>query len=698
MNHRRQLVTPLFRLAAGLLFCTGGVALSLPAQAQISLMGRVVMQITATPNRVPADGKTRAHIRVDLRNQDGTPFADNTQAVLHTDFGFLTQTGADRVQTLPLFSRGGEVTADILSDTAGTAEITITCLNSRLTGTVDFLAPGETGLVDTKVVHVGGKWMGYAMDENMVEARDHASARFGRTSLQGCDLLQLDVEQMIVRGGPGVLTNGKTKLEGADFYLELPHKRGALRRIGANGVERITFDLGTLQPRKMDWVVPDDAFTRNTNSSGTWILAQEITVFSGDKIVFRKGGLYSETSKVLPLPPIWIYALPGYTGVSSTQVFGVSTDGGLAVNYPYFVAAGDCTTDAIALQKGASATTIIGTDEWGLGLEHEYRSGQTQGLISLAGLPHSDWGAQWNDTRTLAGGQTSSINLISPDHRSWYWDNSIYDYHSGYSVNYRDSFSLPEDGSDSWSGVVEWLTDSQPCGRARLSPFYRLGTSAGVQRGGLEGSDNPQFVQEYFSSLNWQPLKVDRHTSLTPTLTNVFTWDTSPFEGNNLNGQLRLDNSRTDKYDFDLMYSASYLSGDLAQTVVPAQSGTGPGTGTGGTGTGTTPVTVTTNTPLQQILSTDLHIYHGKKWMLDVSGERDLDTSDWYALATWDYCLSSLWRAELMGNWYRQAGLSYSDREVYVGRSVWQGREVGLSWSAQTGHLSVELTGLATTF
>jgi hypothetical protein len=686
MNHRRQPVICLLRLAAGLLFCAGGVALSVPAAAQVSLMGRVVLNFTATPNRVPADGKTRSHIRIDLRNPDGTPFADGTPAVLHTDFGFFTTTGADRQSTVNLLSRGGQLTADLLSATAGTAEITITCLNSRLTGLVDFLCPGETALADTRIVHIGGKWMGYALDQNMVEARDHASARFGHTSLEGADLLQLDVAQMILRGGPGVLTSGKIKLEGADFYLDLPRKRGVLQRIGASGVERLTFDLVTLQVRTMDWVIPDDAFTRNTASSGTWILGKEITVFSGDKIVFHHGGLYTETSKVISLPPIWILALPGYSGISSTQVLGVSSDGGLAVNYPYFIAAGDCSTDAIALQKGAAATTVIGPDEWGQGLEHEYRTGQTQGLISLAGLPRSDWGAQWSDTRALAGGQTSSLNLSSPDHRSLYWDGSLYDYHPGYSVNYRTSFSASEEAPTDWSGVVEWLSDTRPCGRSRLSPSYSLGTSAGVQQGGLELNPNPQFVQEFLGTLYWRPLALSRNTSLTPTLTNVFTWDTSPFEGNNLNGQLRLDNSVPNKYDLDLLYSASYLSGDLTQIEVPAQGGSG------------TQIALVAQPALQQILTTDLRLYHGKKWMIYLTGEKDLDTSDWYSLATWDYYLSSQWRVELMGNWYRQAGVNYSDRSIYLGRTFWQGREVGLSWSAQTGHLSVELTGLATTF
>jgi hypothetical protein len=668
MNHRRKPGTLLLRLAAGLLLCAGGAVLPSPAHAQGAWLGRVSLYLTATPNRVPADGKTRSRLRVDLRTEDGSPYADGTAVVLHTDFGYFTTTGADRLSTVNQASRGGAVIAYMVSDTPGTAVITVTALNSRLQGTVEFLAPGQTALAETRIVHVGGGWVGYAVDQNTVEARDQAWVRFGGIRLERADLVQLSVPEMVIRAGGGVLTNGKTKLEANDFYLDLPRKRGVLRRVGGDGVERLTFDLATLQVRTMDWEVPDQAFQRESASTGTWILAREITVFSGEKIVFRGGGLYTEEKKIMSLPRIWIFALPGYTGASNTQVFGLSSSGGLAVNYPYFLSAGENTTNAVAIQKGAAATSVMAQDEWGLGLQHEYRYGQTSGSLSLSNLPRSEWGAQWQDTRTLWGRADAAFSLASPDHRSLYYDSSIYDYRPGYSLNLRSFYQQPRGISSSWGAVGEWLSDPRPCGRHTDSPSYRLGVSGGVQRGAGLLSTRPQFVQELYGSLDWRPFRLNRHTNLTPSLSNVFTWDTSPSHANNLRGEVRLDRSFGERLDLNLRYSANHLSGELAQT------------------------------GWQQILTSELHAYHGTKWMIYASGEKDLDSSDWYGLVTWDYYFARAWRLELMGNWYDQNDLRYSDRYVLVGWRVFQNREVGLSWSRQTGRLSLELTGLATTF
>jgi len=667
MRPRRFLGSPLSGLGLILAALLAWLA-PVPAHAQGTLFGRVNLYLTATPNRVPADGKTRARLRVDLRDDQGRPYADRTPVVLHTDFGELTTTGADRQATVNLESRGGVVSAYLLSSAPGLAMVTVTCLNSRIQGMVEFVTPGETGLVETRVVHVGGGWTGYALEQNLIEARDQAWVRFGRVRLEGADLLQLSVEQMLLRGGPGVLSLGERRLEGSDFYLDLPHKRGVLRRLSESGVERLTFDLTTLEPRAMDWEIPDDAFQRERNSSSNWILAREITVFSGEKLVFRRGGLYSEEKKVMSLPRIWIMALPGYTGAANNQVFGLSSSGDLAVRFPYFVHAGENTTNAIELQKGAPATSIAGQNAWGLGLTHEYRFGQTSGVVSINGLPRSEWGLGWRDSRTLWGGASAVFNLASPDHRSLYFDGSVYDYRPGYSLNLRAFYQRPTGFTDAYGLVSEWLTDPRSWGKGPHAPSYRLGTSVGAQKGGFLTGRGVQLVQELYASLDWRPLRLGSRTSLTPSLSNVFTWDTSPFHANNVRTELRLDHSFGEPADLSLTYSANHYSGEAPQRGW-----------------------------LQYLLS-ELRIYHGTKWMAAFSGELQLDSGDWYGLATWDYYLNQDWRVQLLGNWYRLGDTRYSDQYVFLGRRVFQNREIGVSWSRQTHEFSLELTGLATTF
>ena len=191
---------------------------------------------------------------------------------------------------------------------------------------------------------------------HQIEARDKAWARLDKLRLEGADALQLDVQRMILRGGPGQLTDGTHTLQAEDFYLELQSRRGAARVLGSEGVERLTFDLYTLTPRAMDWKPPDDAFTRERATSLTWLKAREITVFSHEKIVFREAALYTQTKRVLNLPPIWIMALPGYSGESNNQIVGLNSTGGVAFRFPWFVAASDV-PPTLQIEKGPPPAT-----------------------------------------------------------------------------------------------------------------------------------------------------------------------------------------------------------------------------------------------------------------------------------------------------------------------------------------------------
>ena len=122
---------------------------------------------------------------------------------IHTDLGSLTTTGSDRSTTLSLSTQGGYVAAWLVSDTPGTALVTINVADSRTQAYVDFLPRGQSGMVETHIVRLSGGWTGYATQLNEVEARDKAWAQFGKLRLEGADCLQLDVDRMILRGRSG---------------------------------------------------------------------------------------------------------------------------------------------------------------------------------------------------------------------------------------------------------------------------------------------------------------------------------------------------------------------------------------------------------------------------------------------------------------------------------------------------------------
>ena len=655
----------LFRrlLGIGLLLC---ICLG-SALAQTSRFGTVIIRVAVSPRSIPADNQTRARLRVEVRDTQGRAVRDGTLVVLHTDLGFLTLSGSDRATTVSLSTQGGFVSAWIVSDVPGTALVSINAVDSRTQAYVDFLPPGQTGLVETHIVRIGGGWTAYAYDLHQIEARDKAWARFDKLRLEGADALQLDVQRMILRGGPGQLTDGTHTLQAEDFYLELQSRRGAARVLGSEGVERLTFDLYTLTPRAMDWKPPDDAFTRERATSLTWLKAREITVFSHEKIVFREAALYTQTKRVLNLPPIWIMALPGYSGESNNQIVGLNSTGGVAFRFPWFVAASDVSTDAIQIEKGASASNIAARDEWSLGLVHEYRTGGTSGTLQASGLPYDDWGIRWRDQRLFGNGAQSSLDLASPDHQSLFLDGNFYRSLPGHSLDLRTYYQKPVGFDDTYGASVEWLTDPR---RLSRSVSYRVGGSLGVQKGALAGveSSDPQLVTGLSSYFDVACARLGARTYLTPSVSDSFNWYTPGYQTNSLRAELRLDHSFGRSADLSLSYAARHLSGDLVRT-----------------GWG-------------QLLSLDARYLQGNRWMLYGSSSLDLTDGDWYTYTTWDYYLSPRWRLSLLGTWYQLQDQKYDDQEIYVGTRLFQDREIGLAWSRRTHRLTVELTGLMTTF
>ena len=637
------------------------------AWAQTSRFGTVTMQVTASPRSIPADNQARSRLRASVRDGSGEPAHDGTQVVVHTDLGFLTTSGSDRTTTLSLSTQGGYVSVWLVSDTAGSALVSLNCLDSRTQVYVDFLPPGETGMAETHIVRMGGGWAGYAYDFNEIEARDKAWARFGKLRLEGADALQLDLASMVLRGGPAKLTNGTRTLEAQDFYLELESKRGAARVIGEHGVERITFDLFTLEPRKMDWKIPDNAFSREWNSSLTWLKAREITLFSHEKIVFRHGALYTEKNKVLSLPPIWIMALPGYTGESNNQIVGLNSAGGLAVRLPYFIGASNATTDALQVEKGASASDVAARNRWSLGLVHEYRTGGISGTLEANGIPYDDWGARWRDDRVYNDSSTSSLDLASPDHESLFFDGNYYVNRGGGSLDLRSYYQKPIGFTDTYGASAEWLTDPRSLGRK--SPLsYRVGTSVGVQKGVLPGVSDAQLTTGLYTYLDCRSARLGPRTFLTPSVSNIYSWNSPWLQTNTLRSELRLDHSFGRSADLSLSYAAQLSSGDLVSD------------------------------GWDQLLNLDAAYTHADKWMLSGSASADVTDGSWYSYASWDYYLSPRWRFNLLGTWYQQSGAQFNDQEVYVGTKIYQDREIGVSWSRQTNRVSVELTGLMTTF
>ncbi len=634
-------------------------------QAQGARFGRLRIYPTVNPRRVPADGQTGARIRVEVRDEQGHHVPEGTAVVMHTDLGLLSTGKTDKRPTLTVRTAGGFAIAFATSNTPGTATVRITAQDSRNFAYIEFLPKGEVAGPEARVIDIQGGWVAYSLERNLVEARDNAEAHYGGMTVTGGDILQLDIGSMILKAEPTVINRGDQHLAGEDLYFDLRRKRGALRQFTDAGVERVLFDIYNLSPRELDWELPPGAFRFDDVYSRSWLVADRISVFMDEKIVLRHATVYIDGQKAMSLPPYWIIGMAGYRGASNTQVLGITSDGGLAVNFPFFYRVTDQATGAVEIQRGASAGSVIARPGWSLGLREEYRTGNVEGSIVASGLPRGDWGLQWRDSRPVFGGCWGDFSVGWPDHRNVFADTNVYNWRDSYSFNLRSYYNALRTMPDTYGMEAEWLTSSRPLSSDGRDTF-RLGSSLGLHHNPAEKS-GLIFDNEVYAELDFSSWRLGSQTWLTPTVSNAYYWDTADFSANSARGSLGLRKYFGDSVDLYVDYSAEYASGDAYHH------------------------------GWRQVLSSYLRA-SGSKWQAYVSSSWDLTESDTYAELEFDYYLNDRWRLGLIGTYYQFDVDKFDDAELITAWSVWQNREIGLRYSQDSGKLSIELGGLGGTF
>lgn len=634
-----------------LLVCEG-------AAGEGSRLGSARISLTATPTTLPADGNSPARILIEVRDRSDQVLPDGTPIFCYVDNGQLEADGSERRQSLTVDSEGGYATVYCTSVTPGPAVVTVRVQDSRETVTLQFLAKGQEARKLGRVITLSGGWVGYCLDLQVVRARDAARARIGGMLIDAVDGLEVRIADQTLRAWGCRVKRDKEVLEGEDLYYELATGRGVLRRFGELGVERTYFNAyGVLDAG--GWEIPEDAFRAGDDEGVTWLVCESCLYFLGEKVVVKNATMYAQTQKVFRFPPYWVVGLPGYAGASNTQVIGVSTDGGLAVDFPLFYRVNDTWAGSVKIQRGASGTSFIARDGWSIGIAEEYQTANSRGSIEASGLFGSDWGLQWRDQRKVFGDDQSYLTVAWPDHRSLFADASVYHYADSYRLNVRAQYDRPENRGEGYRVVGDWLTESRP-----LTPnsSFRLGTSVGGRRN-TDDDEDWVFENELYGAVDIETWRIGDKTRIKPSLSDTYVWDTDDYEQNTARVQLRLSHQFTSDTRLGMNYQYSYRSGDTTR----------PGGGS--------------------LLGVDYSTAHERLWSLFMNGTWDLDESDTYAYLGIDYYFRPRWRFGAIGTHYDYDGTSFDDVELELGRSFGD-REVGVRYSFENDRFSLELGNL----
>ena len=637
--------------------------LSSVALAQAPRFSSVRIELRPNPRVVPADGQTASTVRAELRDTENRPVSDGTTVVFRIEGGSLDAGGGQRRSAVTVTTSGGAATVWATSTTVGSATIyaEVVTGGGRNQAQVYFTEEGAAAVREARVVHVRGGWVGHAQELGMVEARTGTRGRgqvvFGSVRIVA-DVVQVDTTTLVVRATDAIIHVGDKSIEALDLYYELMSGQGYVRRIGENGVERLCFDCYTMQETAPEEPIAPEVFRLNQAEALTWAVARSVSIYPYQKIVLRNASIYVDGERLIKLPKYWLIAMPGYAGTTHSQMVSVNSAGELGVDFPYVYRVTETSTGSVKVQRGAANGSVIARDEWSLAVEEAYETDTVRGAVAVAGLPREDWGFEWRETRELDSQRELHVTAYSPDHRSAYLDASMYKWARGHRLNTRGYYNRPHGFGDSYGLSADWLTHSRPLGKWAAS--YRLGT--GVGAGHMDGRDDGLVGEhQVYAGLDFPRRFVSKSTTLTPSLSNLFVWDTGGYHYESVRGELAMRRVISSNASMGLSYEAQYTTGDGARG-------------------------------FEHLLSFNGSVYRGQLWHSYLMATYELEDANTYAYWLLDYYPDEKWRVGLGATYYDFGGDAYDDLEVTLGRRM-AGREIGLHWSHETGKVSLELGG-----
>jgi len=460
---------------------------------------------------------------------------------------------------------------------------------------------------------------------------------------------------MVLRAQPATITRDEQQLTGENLFFQFNAKRGAVQQLTDAGLQQVGFDIYNVKARPLDWDLPNNPFRLLPVVGDTWLIADSITLFVGEKIVLRHAAVYVGSDKVMP----------GYTGASHSQILGISSDGGLAVDLPFFYSVTDTRTGAVEIRRGARSGSVIAREGWGLGLREEYRSQNAQGELVLAGLPRSDWGMEWRDTREVLGGMLGDFSVGWPDHRSLFADANLFAYNSSYRSNIRAYYHCPDYGGTAYGLSADWLTSLRrlPTGS---DDTYRLGLSLGTHYSS-ESTGELIFDNELYGKVDLGAWRLASETWLAFDVDNIYSWNTAGYDANSSQARLTLEKGFGRSATMFVDYFVEYGTGDAYYQ------------------------------GWHEGLGLDVWVSLSR-WDAYLRSDWDLTEASTLASLDLSYYLNDRWRLVLFGTHYDFDSTTYDDVELGVGWKVLQGREIGLRWSHDERRLSVEFGDLTSSF
>ncbi|MCC6730527.1 MAG: hypothetical protein IT208_14425 [Chthonomonadales bacterium] len=637
------------------------VALVLTLFPVVGRCGVPTLSLRSSRGAALNDGRDTVEVIAEVRDSAGRYVPDGTSVTFTTNLGTFAQAGVSQtVQT-----RAGTARARISAQVKGTATVTAVVdgggfARYDLIFTDD---PEDTFEGNAYLAASGAGSLLYSATDRVIEAlgepqTEDGAARPGahityRNIEVTADSLQVDCGANVVRASGRVkYRRGARHLDCARLFVNLQTGDGfAVAGLGGRLVPgkvngrtlELTPTPGGLSPAVFEMVEMADA--------SLVVSAQQILLFPGEKLQFKRPHFYQEGQHLLSLS---FYSLSLYSNQLFTDQFLSVGTQGLGVDVPLYYDMTPASVGLLRVRYGEHAGRSIYARRpgWALDLTQAYNSLGTSrrftGEFGLTGINRSDWGFRWSHNQEFGYDTRTSFYVDMPQHRGIYASSNLNrrlgPLNLGLNLSANRSFS----GIHTEGAEGDLYLETTPRKVGRTGYMMAVGANGSVSRtraGDYRSNAVTQGIQARFYS---QPFKLDRSTTLTNYVTVGNVWTNLGRGGRSLVASLTAARSMPGGASLRATY-------DFARQP-----------------------TVLTDGGSHRV---SLSYYAGdRRWNVYVYSSVMLDAPLSSTMADLGFVFAPRWRLSLTATLQRFSGSSFRDFELGIARTI-GGRDLLLSYS-----------------
>lgn len=379
------------------------------ASCEPQLFQPIRFLITATPQEIPANGKSTSIITVQV---DDPSIPDGTEV------RFISSMPDTTIEPSAILrNRVARVTLRS-GTTPGIAVVTAFFGVSRESVEVRLLPPQAAMSRNANLIIIRGDYLAYSPSDDFVTASGYSRFIHMGVTVE-CDVRMnvfLSRRILVAEGEAGknsvTITCGENKLSCDRLVLDYERQEGTVIQT-------------TPQPRKLGikWltIIEDEekmprvsAPEPDYNIDQTWIRAKEIVIYPGEKIVLRRAQLYTKGNKLISLPihviPLSTYGLRMSSRGFANQIVSYNSYGGLQIDFPLYFHADTKGTGALRLQYFGSHGFGVYRPGFTISLEENYVLGEnSEGMLLFEALTRSERNIRWEHLHRFAAGSMLRI-------------------------------------------------------------------------------------------------------------------------------------------------------------------------------------------------------------------------------------------------------------------------------------------------